>query len=283
MTSPSPHPAIGPGKVAVITGGASGIGLAAARRFVELGMMLVLADANGEALEAAVVDLMQIKSASVVLGRICDVADWDQVQALADETYRAVGPASVVMNNAGMGGVAAPPWAELDKWRRLVDVNLWGVIHGVQAFVPRMLAAGEPGLVINTGSKQGLTGPPGAYAYNLSKAGVRSFTEALSFELSRTEGSQISAHLLIPGFTFTGLTRAAEKPPGAWTPDQVVGFMLAAVERGDFYILCPDNDVTRAMDEKRLQWTADDIIRNRPALSRWRPEFSEAFARHMKD
>ena len=277
MTSPSPHPAIGPGKVAVITGGASGIGLAAARRLAGFGMKLVLADVDAARLEGAARD---IGAATEVRTLACDVAEWDDVQALADLAF-GLGPVAVVMNNAGMGGFAAPPWAELDKWRRLVDVNLWGVIHGVQAFVPRMLEAGEPGLVINTGSKQGLTGPPGAYAYNLSKAGVRSFTEALSYEFSRTEGSRLSAHLLIPGFTFTGLTRAAEKPPGAWTPDQVIDFMLAAVERGDFYILCPDNDVTRAMDEKRLQWTADDIIRNRPALSRWRPEFAEAFARHM--
>lgn len=282
MTSPSPHPAVAPGKVAVITGGASGIGLAAARRFAEFGMKLVLADANGAALEAAVAELLEADRTRSVQARTCDVADWTQVQALADEAF-SLGGVSLVMNNAGMGGFSAPPWAELDKWRRLVDVNLWGVIHGVQAFVPRMLQAGEAGLVINTGSKQGLTGPPGAYAYNLSKAGVRSFTEALSFELSRTEGARIAAHLLIPGFTFTGLTRASEKPPAAWTPDQVIDFMLEAVARGDFYILCPDNEVTRRIDEKRLQWTADDIIRNRPALSRWRPEFAEAFARHMDD
>jgi NAD(P)-dependent dehydrogenase (short-subunit alcohol dehydrogenase family) len=276
----SPHAAIASGRVAVITGGVSGIGLAAARRFAALGLKLVLADADGDKLKSAEADLGK---ATDVRTLHCDVADFDQLRALADLAYGSFGAVSVLMNNAGMGGFAAPPWAELDKWRRLVDVNLWGVIHGVQAFVPRMLEAGEPGLVINTGSKQGLTGPPGAYAYNLSKAGVRSFTEALSYELSRTEGAQLSAHLLIPGFTFTGLTRAAEKPAAAWTPDQVVDFMLAAIERGDFYILCPDNEVSREMDEKRLQWTADDIIKNRPALSRWRPEFAEAFARHVAD
>jgi NAD(P)-dependent dehydrogenase (short-subunit alcohol dehydrogenase family) len=278
MPDASPHPAIGPGKVAVVTGAASGIGLAAARRLAGFGMTLVLADSDGDKLKAAELDLA---AATEVRTLACDVADWDQVQALADLAFEA-GPVAVVMNNAGMGGFSAPPWAELDKWRRLVDVNLWGVIHGAQAFVPRMLQADGPGLVINTGSKQGLTGPPGAYAYNLAKAGVRSFTEALAFELSRTEGARISAHLLVPGFTFTGLTRAAEKPAAAWTADQVIDFMLESLARGDFYILCPDNEVTRAMDEKRLQWTADDIIRNRPALSRWRPEFAEAFARHME-
>lgn len=278
MTDASPHAAIAPGKVAVITGGASGIGLAAARRLAGFGMKLVLADVDADKLEAVARDL---GGAAEVRTQACDVAEWKDVEALADLAF-SLGPVAVVMNNAGMGGFAAPPWAELDKWRRLVDVNLWGVIHGVQAFVPRMLEAREAGLVINTGSKQGLTGPPGAYAYNLAKAGVRSFTEALSYELSRTEGALVSAHLLIPGFTFTGLTRAAEKPATAWTADQVVDFMLDVVKRGDFYILCPDNEVSREMDEKRLQWTADDIIRNRPALSRWRPEFAEAFTRHMQ-
>jgi NAD(P)-dependent dehydrogenase (short-subunit alcohol dehydrogenase family) len=278
MTDASPHAAIAPGKVAVVTGGASGIGLAAARRFAGLGMKVVLADADRDKLKAAE---QELGGATEVRTLACDVADWDQVQALGDLAFD-LGQVAVLMNNAGMGGFAAPPWADLDKWRRLLDVNLWGVIHGIQAFVPRMLEAAEPGLVINTGSKQGLTGPPGAFGYNLSKAGVRSVTEALSFELSRTEGARISAHLLIPGFTFTGLTRASEKPPAAWTPDQVVDFTMAALKRGDFYILCPDNEVTREVDEKRLQWTADDIIQNRPALSRWRPEYAEAFAAHMR-
>lgn len=278
MTDASPHAAIAAGKVAVITGAASGIGLAAARRFSGFGMKLVLADTDAAKLQAVE---RELGASGEVRTMTCDVADWPQVQALAELAF-AAGQVAVVMNNAGMGGFSAPPWAELEKWRRLIDVNLWGVIHGTQAFVPRMLEADEPGVVINTGSKQGLTGPPGAYAYNLSKAGVRSFTEALSFELAKTEGARLSAHLLIPGFTFTGLTRAAEKPASAWTADQVIDFMLSSLERGDFYILCPDNDVTRQMDEKRLQWTTDDIIRNRPALSRWRPEFAEAFARHMQ-
>ena len=86
-------------------------------------------------------------------------------------------------------------------------MNLWGVIHGTQAFVPGMIARGRPGLVINTGSKQGITTPPGNPAYNVSKAGVKVFTEALAHELRKTEGARISAHLLIPGFVFTGLTR----------------------------------------------------------------------------
>ena len=117
-----------------------------------------------------------------------------------------------------------------ENWERVLAVNLWGVIHGTQVFVPGMIARGRPGLVINTGSKQGITTPPGDPAYNVSKAGVKVFTEALQHELRNTPGCRITAHLLIPGFVFTGLTAGGrtEKPAGAWTPEQTVDFMLAA-------------------------------------------------------
>jgi NAD(P)-dependent dehydrogenase (short-subunit alcohol dehydrogenase family) len=164
---------------------------------------------------------------------------------------------------------------------RLMEINLWGVINGVQAFTGAMLHAGKPGLIINTGSKQGITLPPGNSAYNVSKAGVRAFTELLAHEL-REAGGRISAHLLIPGFTHTGMTGSAEKPKAAWTADQVVEFMLQSLERGDFYILCPDNDVSRATDERRMRWAMGDIIENRPALSRWHPDYKEAFTTFMQ-
>ena len=150
-----------------------------------------------------------------------------------------------------------------------MDVNLWGVIHGVHAFLPAMIEARQPAFVINTGSKQGITTPPGNAAYNVSKAGLKAFTSRLcSTESLRNTGGccAISAHLLVPGFTFTGINaaRGRDKPPGAWTPDQVVEFMLESLARGDFYILCPDNDVTRATDEKRMAWAIGDLIENRP-------------------
>jgi short-subunit dehydrogenase len=117
----------------------------------------------------------------------------------------------------------------------------------------------------------------------MSKAGVKVSTEALAHELRNTPGAQISAHLLIPGYTFTPMTaRSVEKPAGAWTPEQVVEFMLAALANGDFYILCPDNEVIRAVDEKRIAWSAGDIIGNRPALSRWHPDYMEAFERFSR-
>ena len=86
-----------------------------------------------------------------------------------------------------------------------------------------------------------------------------------------------------PGFTFTGMSGRAEKPPEAWTADQVVDFMIARMAEGDFYILCPDNAVTREMDNKRMQWAMEDIIKNRPALSRWHPDHKDSFAKYMAE
>ena len=187
------------------------------------------------------------------------------------------------MNNAGVGNNPGKPWENRDAWKQLLDINFWGVVHGVEAFAPRMLASGKPGLIVNSGSKQGITTPPGNLAYNVSKSGVKTFTEGLAHALRNEPGARISAHLLIPGFTFTGLTEGAtEKPAGAWTGEQVIDFMLASLKRGDFYILCPDNEAARPMDEKRMAWAIGDIIENRPALSRWHPDYKDAFAAFMK-
>ena len=120
----------------------------------------------------------------------------------------------------------------VENWQRILGVNLWGIIHGSQVFAPHMIERGRPGLIINTGSKQGITTPPGDPAYNVSKAGVKAFTEALQHELRNTPGCRISAHLLIPGFVFTGLTARGrtEKPAGAWTAEQTVDFMIERVD-----------------------------------------------------
>jgi short-subunit dehydrogenase len=146
-----------------------------------------------------------------------------------------------------------------------------------------MIEQKTPGAIVNTGSKQGITCPPGDTAYNVSKAGVKVVTEAVAHELRGVPGCRISAHLLVPGFTYTGITRPqrTEKPPAAWTPDQVVERLLTRMAAGDFYIICPDNDVTEAMDRKRIRWGADDIVRNRPALSRWHPDHKADFEAFM--
>jgi len=274
--------AFGPGKVALVTGAASGIGLAAARRFAGLGMTLVMVDLAGEALERAAAEVAALAERDV-LAAATDVSQLAQVLRLQAEVEQRFGAISVLMNNAGLGNNPGLPWENIDAWKTLVDVNLWGVIHGVQAFLPSMLASGAPALVINTGSKQGITSPPGNYAYNLSKAALRNYTESLSHALRDACGTRISAHLLIPGFTHTGMTGVAEKPASAWTPEQVVEFLLQRLTAGDFYVLCPDNAVDRATDERRMRWAMDDIILNRPALSRWHADFEAEFARFMAE
>jgi len=270
------HPAIQPGKVAVITGGASGIGFATARRLIDLGMTAVIADLPGETLEQAGAALGERARAVAT-----DVRSADAVAGLK-AAANALGEVTILMNNAGVGG-GGKPWENPDGWRRVLGVNLGGVLNGVQAFVPEMIARGGPGAVINTGSKQGITTPPGDAAYNTSKAAIKVVTEQLAHELRNLPDARITAHLLVPGYTFTGMTArgGVEKPAAAWSADQVADRLLVALTTNEFYILCEDNETTRTMDEKRIQWAAEDLIKNRPPLSRWHPDYAEAFKAFM--
>jgi NAD(P)-dependent dehydrogenase (short-subunit alcohol dehydrogenase family) len=280
------HPALSPNNVAVITGGASGIGLAAAMRFARLGMRVCIADVGADRLAHAAAALTEAAPAGAVsvMAEITDVSRIDEVARLDAAVRARFGGTDVLMNNAGIQP-GSKLFGPTENWQRILGVNLWGVIHGSQVFAPHMIARGRPGLIINTGSKQGITTPPGDPAYNVSKAGVKAFTEALQHELRNAAGSRISAHLLIPGFVFTGLTSRgrSEKPAGAWTPEQTIDFMIGRIGAGDFYILCPDNDVPRSLDERRILWAAGDIVENRPALSRWHPDYAEAFAAFVND
>lgn len=270
------------GGIAVVTGAASGVGKVAAQRFAQAGLGVALVDLPGGALEEAEAEIQGIvRDGATVTAIAADVSDSAAMQGVADAVC-AMGEIAVLMNNAGIA-LPTGSWKNLENWRKLMEVNLFGVANGVHAFVPRMIEAARPAVVINTGSKQGLTTPPGNPAYNVSKAAVKVMTEMLAHEL-REAGAPISAHLFVPGFTYTGMIRKfmPEKPAAAWTSEETVDYFIERMSEGDFYILCPDHDVPRERDVKRIEWALGDIIENRPALSRWHPDFAEKFAEHEK-
>jgi NAD(P)-dependent dehydrogenase (short-subunit alcohol dehydrogenase family) len=268
------------GEVAVVTGAASGIGRAAARRAAAAGMKVVLVDVAEEKLRAATAEMTGIGGQGAALAEAVDVSDFAGMKALAQRVEARWGSPSLLMNNAaafvsgGAGGILDP----IENWQRLMAVNVMGVVNGVQAFLPGMLKAGKRGRIVNTGSKQGLTNPPGNPAYNTTKAAVNAYSQNLARDLRERPGSKLSAHLLIPGWTTTG---DREHKPGAWLPQQVVDYMAAALERDAFFILCPDDETPNVTDRKRIVWNALDIVYDRPALSRWHPAHKDAFAAFM--
>lgn len=279
------HPTLEKGNAAVITGAASGIGLAAAQYLASIGMRVCLADIGTDRLLSAREQIIASGAAEAdVIVQETDVGDADALRNLADVGFAAFGAVHVLMNNAGMQPGSSIFDTE-ENWDRIIAVNMFGVIRGAQIFAPRMIASGAPGLIINTGSKQGITTPPGDPAYNVSKAGVKVFTEALQHHLRNTPDCLVEARLFIPGYVHTPLTARGrtEKPSGAWTPAQTVSFLFASVDRGDFYILCPDNEVDRRTDEKRIRWAAGDIADNRPPLSRWHPDYVEPFKEWLQE
>ena len=276
------HVAIAPGRVAVVTGGASGIGLAAAKRYHGLGMKVAVADLDDSDLARAAKEISSDGGAEV-LTVVIDVSRKEDVERLKAKVYDTFGEVAVLMNNAGTGK-GGGPFENYEGWQRVIGTNLWGVINGVQVFTPAMIAQGTDAAIVNTGSKQGITTPPGDTAYNVSKAGVKVVTEGLQHVLRNTPGCKVSAHLLVPGWVHTGLTarQGAEKPDGAWWPDQAIDMLLERMGAGDFYILCPDNEVTSEIDAKRIAWAARDITENRPPLSRWHRDYKDAFAAFLK-
>jgi NAD(P)-dependent dehydrogenase (short-subunit alcohol dehydrogenase family) len=274
------HPALTQDAVAVVTGAASGIGLAAAIGFAKLGLAVVLVDLGATRLADAASKVSAVAlSKDKVLAVETDVSKPDDLVRLEETVATQFGGTDILMNNAGIQ-IGSSIEGPVENWEKVMAVNLWGPIHGSRIFLPRMQARGRAGLIINTGSKQGITTPPGDPAYNVAKAGLKVYTEQLQHMLRNVPDGKLSAHLLIPGFVFTGLSAAGghtEKPPGAWSAEQTVDFMLAALAAGDFYVLCPDNEVSRALDEKRILWAAGDIVENRPPLSRWHKDHAEAF------
>ncbi|MFJ9036590.1 SDR family NAD(P)-dependent oxidoreductase [Streptomyces sp. NPDC102406] len=210
------------GQVAVVTGAASGIGLAMARRFAADGLKVVLADVEQGALESAAEGLRA--DGATVHARVVDVGERAQVLALAEEVYTTFGGCHVLCNNAGVGsGAEGPMWThEPNDWRWAFAVNVWGVFHGIQAFVPRMIASGEPGHVVNTSSGDGGIAPlPTASVYAVTKAAVVTMTESLYAHL-RAEHARVGASVLFPGphMLRTGLWESHRNRPGRYAKER---------------------------------------------------------------
>jgi NAD(P)-dependent dehydrogenase (short-subunit alcohol dehydrogenase family) len=277
--------AFAPGRGAIITGGASGIGLATAQQLAAFGMGVCIADRDGSALQAAAAALAKVapNGSADVLSVEVDVSSAADIERLADSAFRRFEHVALLMNNAAafQGGDAL---SDPGGWRRILDVNVVGVLNGVQRIGQAMVDRGKPGFIVNTGSKQGITMPPGNTAYNVSKAAVKALTEGLAHTLRNLPDCKISAHLLIPGFTYGGnaARRIPSKPAAAWSAEQVADRLIQGLERNEFYILCQDNETTRDQDERRILWAAGDLVENRPALSRWHPDYKDAFETFMK-
>lgn len=271
------HPVFRKGATALITGAASGIGLAAARFCYSQNMNLVLLDNNKDTLAKVSQELSSGSDVKVSVFEM-DVSvleDWTRVQRDVLALYP--GGIDLLMLNAGNSFKPAADkshWQDPEYFQKTFAVNTFGYTHGIATFLDIVVKNGtDKRAVVLTGSKQGITNPPGNPAYNASKSAVKTIAEHLSFDL-HTSNPNVSVHLLIPGWTFTGLMAAhSAKPDGAWTSEQVVEFMSQKMAAGKFYILCPDNDVTEDLDQRRITWGYGDIIHGRPALSRWREDW----------
>ena len=197
-------------KVAVVTGAASGIGFALADRFASVGMKVVLSDIEPVALEAAEKSLKS--KGAPVLAVQCDVSKPEDIEALANQAYEKFGAVHVLCNNAGVG-VGGLSWEHsVEDWQWVLGVNLWGVIHGIRTFLPRMVALGTEGHVVNTASVAGLISSPYMAVYQATKHAVVSMTESLKMELDMT-GSKISASVLCPGFVATKISDSERNRP----------------------------------------------------------------------
>jgi NAD(P)-dependent dehydrogenase (short-subunit alcohol dehydrogenase family) len=216
-------------RVAVVTGAASGIGLALVERFAGEGMKVVMADVEAPALDAAAA-AVRAKAAAVLAVRV-DVSRADDVERLARETYAAFGAAHVVCNNAGVAVLGAVHEHSLADWQWVIGVNLWGVIHGVRAFLPRMLAGGDEGHIVNTASMAGLSTAPFMSVYDVTKHGVVALSESMFKEFEAT-GAPIGVSVVCPGLINTSIMRSSRNRPPELAEEGKAGPMAQAFGQG---------------------------------------------------
>jgi NAD(P)-dependent dehydrogenase (short-subunit alcohol dehydrogenase family) len=267
------------GKNALITGAASGVGLAVAKLCASHGMNLHLVDNNSSALTEAKKDITTKGTLETHTLDVASLDDWSSLKSTLDKSNTKL---DFLHLNAGIG--AKGDWTDSSYFHKIFDVNFFGVINGISTFIPHFQNnSSDAKAIVVTGSKQGITNPPGNPAYNASKSALKAITEHLSFDLAKSSPST-SVHLLVPGWTFTGLTGGGStktKPDGAWSAEQVADFLYKKMGEGKFYVMCPDNDVDWETDRKRMMWTMGDVVYERQPQSRWREEFKEEAMKTM--
>ncbi|KAL4808299.1 hypothetical protein BDV18DRAFT_134642 [Aspergillus unguis] len=271
-------------KTALITGAASGIGFAFAKLCRSRGMHLALLDIDAvnlskakEVLASASTD-KSLKTEAYTID-VGDKSQWDRVAEQVQSTFSTL---DLVFLNAARNTKLkdSSPWVgNTDYWRQIFDTNVFGPVNGISALLPLLKKESSPKSIIITGSKQGITNPPGSVpAYNSTKGAIKILTEHLAHDLrSDAATKHISAHLLVPGWTWTGLMgnigptdeSQVQKMSGSWAPSQVAQELEKGLQRGSFYIICPDDDVDKPLDNARMKWAYEDILEDRPALSRW--------------
>lgn len=296
-----------PGATALISGGASGVGFALAQLCRKHGMHLALLDNNTQSLQAAATALpsnAQTKTETYQL----DVGDLNAWKALLPKFQASFSSLDLLMLNAGTSHKPSTKqcYEDVDYFTKTLATNMYGVVNGLAVFLPLLQASARENTadsskgygVIVTGSKQGITNPPGAGnpAYNMSKSAIKTLAEHLAHDL-RSEGNpsytpNASVHLLIPGWTYTGLSGSvgptpsddvlAKKNAGVWLPSQVAEYAEQKIKDGKFYIVCPDNDVTEALDMARMEYAMGDVVEGRSALSRWDTKYADEAAKKIK-
>jgi NAD(P)-dependent dehydrogenase (short-subunit alcohol dehydrogenase family) len=269
------------GKVAVITGGASGLGRAMAERFAREGMRIVLADVEPNALAKAEAEMKA--AGAKVIGVRTDVSRAAEVAALAQKTLAAFGAVHIVANNAGVAPLGNAWENSVADWEWTLGVNLWGVIHGVRVFTPIMLAQGSEAHVVNTASVSGLISPPGSAMYNVTKHAVVALTETLYHDLALKQ-ARIGCSVLCPAYVPTGIVDSERNRPALLqNPAQVKtaeqrareAMLRKAVTSGKLSSADVAEKVFQAVREERfyilthpkikpsIQWRMEDILQER--------------------